>query len=77
MNKKQNNRKPNIQLHLETLFQATEPEENAPVELEKEVFSTLESLQLVADIVDLFTVKFVQTNVEVLGQIDNENEKTS
>lgn len=62
MNKENGNHQ-NVQLHLETLFQASETEIIAPEELKEEVFGTLETLELVADIVDLFTVKFVQSNL--------------
>lgn len=42
------------------------PQEEAPAELKKEVFNTLNSLILLTDLADLFTVKFAQTNLTFL-----------
>ena len=38
-----------------------------PEELKKEVFSTLDTLNLFADIADLFTAKFTMTELEAFG----------
>lgn len=70
MNKESVDKKQNIQLHLEELFQASEEEKEAPEVLKEEVFSTLDTLQLAADIIDLFTVKFVESNIKVLTRMD-------
>ena len=46
--------------------QLNEENESAPVELKQEVFNTLNSLIMVGDLVDLFTVKFAQTELSFL-----------
>lgn len=74
MNKESVDKKLNIRLHLEGLFQASEEEKEAPEILKEEVFSTLETLQLAADIIDLFTVKFVESNIKVLTRMDGAGE---
>jgi hypothetical protein len=49
------------------------------VEIKDAVFSTIDSASLVADIIDLFTFKFIQAQAEVINSVpDNEygaNEK--
>lgn len=40
--------------------------EIAPPDLKEEVFGTLNSLIMVGDLVDLFTVKFVKTELTIL-----------
>lgn len=40
--------------------------ENAPDSLQAEVFSTLEAIRLLADVANLFTVKFAQTELQAL-----------
>ncbi len=57
---------PEVRAALESRFQELEPTENAPQELKQEVFNTLETLQLVADLADLFTVKFSKTKLDFL-----------
>jgi len=46
-------------------FEKLEPKEHAPAELKKEVFDSLETLKLIADVVDLFTAKFVVSEAEL------------
>ncbi len=46
-------------------FKKLEPKEHAPAELKKEVFDSLETLKLIADVVDLFTAKFVVSETEL------------
>ncbi len=51
-----------------------------PAELKKEVFSTLASIELAANILDLFTVKFIRSEAEFLSEIvdpEKRNEKKS
>ena len=40
-----------------------------PAQIKNAVFSTLDTTSLVADIIDLFTVRFVQAQAEVLDAI--------
>jgi len=65
--------KSDIQLSLEEKFKALLPKEDAPEELKEEVFQTLDTLNLVGDVVDLFTGKFVQTEASFFG-LENPNE---
>lgn len=53
--------------NLEEQFQQLGKDTKAPEDLKKEVFSTLDTLNLFADIADLFTVKFSMTEIEALG----------
>ena len=50
----------------EKFSQLKETDGEAPKELKEEVFSTLNSLIMVGDLVDLFTVKFAQTELSFL-----------
>jgi hypothetical protein len=69
--------------NLAKLFQQlrTKNEVETPpdVEIKDAVFSTIDSASLVADMIDLFTLKFVQAQSEVINSVpDNEygaNEK--
>jgi hypothetical protein len=52
----------------------------APADLKEEVFATLNSLILVGDLMDLFTVKFAQTEMNIVdpsipSQWDAESEE--
>jgi len=57
------------------------PNPEIPQTLEQEVFSSLETLQLVADIIDLFTFQFVMSEAEFTNMLgasfrdDNEFEE--
>lgn len=55
-----------IQQHLEEQFGQMRPTAAVPKQLKEEVFNTLDTLHLVADMIDLFTVKFAQTESEFL-----------
>lgn len=46
--------------------------DEAPAELKKEVFNTLNSMILVGDILDLFTIKFAQTELTFLDPDSHE-----
>lgn len=67
--------KNDLQISLEEKFKALLPEDDAPAELKKEVFQTLDTLNLVGDIVDLFTDKFIQTEASFLGLNNKEEEQ--
>ncbi len=59
--------------HLEASFRQMKPKESVPDDLKEEVFSTLETMQLFADVLDVFTTKFIQTEMDFLdGHIDDE-----
>ena len=67
-----------IKLNLEDKFRLLIPEENAPEDLKKEVFNTLDMLNLLGDIADLFTAKFTQTEAVFLDIIqDSDNTENS
>ena len=74
---KNNNENKNINgLHhnLEKQFQNLKGKGKLPEEVKKDVFNTLDTLNLIADITDLFTVKFTKTEGEFLNLLD-ENSK--
>jgi hypothetical protein len=52
--------------HLSEQFKKLQPKEQAPQELKKSVFSTLDTFQLMADVADLFTVKFTKTEAKAI-----------
>ena len=64
-----------IQKHLEEQFGQMRRPESAPEELKDQVFDTLDTLNLVADIVDLFTVKFSKTEAEFLDLFQEDSAK--
>lgn len=51
---------------MEELFKKLNPNEELPSDLKQELISSLDSLTLFADIVDLFTVKAIETEVNFL-----------
>lgn len=51
---------------LQDMFADFGPEDAAPEELKKEVFKTLDSINLVADMIDLFTAKFTISEAGLL-----------
>ena len=57
---------PEVRANLESRFSEFKPKEEAPKALKKEVFNTLETLQLLADFADLFTIKFSKTELDLL-----------
>lgn len=58
----------NIKVNLSNVFKEYGNAE-LPVELKEEVFDTLERLELAAKIVDLFTVKFLQAESDIINEI--------
>ena len=63
-----------ILANLEEKFKQLIPDENAPEELKKEVFQTLDTLNLLGDLADLFTVKFSKTEAVFLGMVQDDEE---
>jgi hypothetical protein len=61
-----------IKMNLEDIFKQLIPDENAPEELKKEVFQTLDTLNLIGDLADLFTAKFSKTEAVLLGLFQDE-----
>lgn len=61
--------------NMEEKFQQLGQNTKVPEDLRKEVFSTLDTLNLFADIADLFTVKFSMTEIEALGIPSDEEVK--
>ncbi|MCF8247239.1 MAG: hypothetical protein K9J37_14790 [Saprospiraceae bacterium] len=59
-----------LRSHLKGAFQKMQPKEAAPETLKKQVFGTLDTIQLVADMADLFTVKFTQTESQLVELLD-------
>ncbi len=54
---------------LQDFFRQMEPKEDAPTDLKKQVFSTVESVSVLADIIDLFTSKWMQSESELWNTI--------
>lgn len=52
--------------HLSEQFNQLKAKEPAPPALKKSVFSTLDTFQLMADVTDLFTVKFTKTEAKAM-----------
>ena len=70
-----------IKKNLEDKFRQLLPKEDAPEELKQEVFNTLDMLNLVGDVVDLFTAKFSKTEASFFDLLeedeeDNDNSET-
>ena len=64
-----------IRENLEEKFKQLLPDDNAPEELKEEVFNTLDTFNLMGDIVDLFTTKFSQSESHLLDMMqDNRQE---
>ena len=65
----------NQEKNLTSLFQQlgnkSEKSEAPDLKLKDAVFSTIDATALVADIVDLFTFKFIQAQAEVLDSLPN------
>ncbi len=54
---------------LQDIFQQMEPKQDVPDDLKKQVFSTVESVSVLSDIIDLFTIKWMQTESELWNTI--------
>lgn len=62
-----------INKNLEEQFQKLMPSDAAPADLKKEIFRTLDTLDLLGDVVDLFTVKFTGVEAELVDMIANQD----
>lgn len=58
-------------------FKQLPEEKEAPAEIKKEVFKSLNSFKLFADILDLFTIKFVSTEGKFLDSMKTKSDKHS
>lgn len=67
--------KTDIQEHLEAQFQKLGSDEKSPEDLKKEVFNTLDTLQLLGDFADLFTAKFTETEVKFVDVVSDPDEE--
>lgn len=67
-------KEPPLQQHLKEQFQRMQPDGHAPESLKKEVFSTLDAIQLMSDVTELFTVKFTQTEASLLDLMNDKPE---
>jgi len=68
------NEKNPIQKNLEEKFKEFYPNENAPEGMKEEVFQTLETLNLIGDIADLFTAKLAQTEADFIDIVNKSTE---
>jgi len=58
---------------IEQAFRDLKPMDGRPPEdLKAEVFSSLETLQLIADVIDLFTSQFVLSESEMMSLFDSD-----
>ena len=64
-----------IHKNLEEQFQKLGADTEAPKDLKKEVFNTLDTLQLMGDIADLFTAKFTQSEAELMDVVTPNKEE--
>ena len=62
-------------LNLEAQFKALLPDKDAPEELKKEVFETLDTLELLGEITDLFTAKMTKTEITFFDILSTSVEK--
>lgn len=69
----ENNENEKVRSNLENQFQKLIPGEAPPDDLKEEVFNTLNSINLLADILDLFTLKFTQTEADFLDNLTDGN----
>lgn len=53
-------------------FMKSLPAEEVPEELKKEVFNSLDSIELVANIFDLFTAKFAKVETDFIDNVTGE-----
>lgn len=58
-----------LRTHLKDEFQRMKPKTAAPEALKKQVFDTLDTFQLMADMADLFTVKFTKTESQMMEML--------
>ena len=73
MNEKKQTGKNNSELlkqHLEEQFRQFRPQGEVPADMKKNVFDTLETLRLVSDVFELFTLKFTQAETDFFSQMD-------
>lgn len=76
MKHKSREEKTEIQTHLENLFADLKPNDTAPKDTKEQVFDTIATIELVGDIMELFTGKFGQTEIEFLDLLQEEEEET-
>jgi len=67
--------KNNIQSIYEEKFLALEQGVDTDPAMKKDVFNTLKRLQNIAEIIDLFTVKFISSNSTILDSMVNPKKK--
>ena len=68
---KDNVEKNAIEENLKQQFQNLNTDSAAPEDLKKEVFSTLDTITLFSDVLDLFTAKFSESEAELIDLIGN------
>ena len=60
-----------LRQHLTSQFKAVKKDAAMPENLKNEVFNTLDTIQLMADVADLFTVKFTQSESQFIDLLNN------
>lgn len=60
---------------LMNFFRELGENKTAPTEIKSAVFNHLDSIELVANVMDLFTLKFTNTQVDFLGTFENKENK--
>lgn len=64
-----------LKKHLKEQFLRMEDKTTPPDDLKKEVFDTLDSLSLFADILGLFTLDFAEAELTILNAMNEEEEE--
>ncbi len=63
-------------MSMEEQFKSLQTEKAPPEDIKQEVFKTLDALLFMADVLDLFTVKYIATEAAILTTaLPNENEE--
>jgi len=63
-----------IRNNLERQFKKLMPEDAPPEQLKEEIFQTLDSVNMIGDIAELFTSQFMQTNAKLSSVISDDGE---
>lgn len=59
-----------LQIHLEGLFKEMRPDDAAPEHVKKDVFDTIDTLETMSNVLELFTGKFGETEAGFLDLLE-------
>lgn len=63
-----------LQAHLKNVFQMEDTSVDLPADMKKQVFDSLDWLNLIGDVADLFTVKFTKSEAILFDAIDSDDD---